>query len=145
MWKISPRAVFLCASWLEQQPSEWAAWLFSQQGAELRWHLISAASPVVVGSSWRSTDTSHNSSHRLLTLLACLDGSCSCPAERLPWYFVRWKGHLLLPWFCVNRAYLLVHVFVFNSLLWVYTPHRIPVSGCMSMREKQRHRYQRGL
>lgn len=57
-------------------PSVWAAWLFSERGAELHWHLISGASPVVVSSSWRSTDTRHNNSHCLLTLLVWLDGSC---------------------------------------------------------------------
>lgn len=103
--------VLILIFYLEQQPSAWVAWLLSEGVAERRWHLISGASPVVGGSSWRSTDSRHNSSHCLLTLLARLDGSC------LAAFIFCW---VLLPWFSDKPASLSMQVGVFAWSFCVY-------------------------
>lgn len=67
--------------------------------AEMFWHLISSASLVVVGSSWRSTDIRHSSSHCLLTLLGWLDGTCLAVHRRgcldICFLLLGWLGEIL--------------------------------------------------
>lgn len=58
--KKLPVHILLLAAWSEQQPSVWAAWLFSEWGAEQCWHLISGASPVPAEGAQTAATTAHN-------------------------------------------------------------------------------------